>query len=59
MMEDMNECGAAVTAVLLNQKTFIKDAVELVYFSLSLSLSISLSLSSSIFLSFFVLVKMS
>mmetsp|Transcript_9933 Transcript_9933/g.10433 ORF Transcript_9933/g.10433 Transcript_9933/m.10433 type:complete len:485 (-) Transcript_9933:50-1504(-) len=29
MMEDMNECGAAVTAVLLNQKTFIKDAVEL------------------------------
>lgn len=46
MMEDMNECGAAVTAVLLNQKTFIKDAVELVYFSLSLSLSLFLVLSS-------------
>jgi hypothetical protein len=30
MMEDMNECGAALTAVLLNQKVFIKDAVELV-----------------------------
>jgi hypothetical protein len=30
MMEDMNECGAALTAVLLNQKVFMKDAVELV-----------------------------
>jgi hypothetical protein len=30
MMEDLNECGASLTEVLLNQKTFMKEAVELV-----------------------------
>lgn len=29
MMQDMNECGACITSVLVKQKTFFEDAVEL------------------------------